>query len=496
MTPLSPPPPGPVPTEGGRWPAGARALRARIAAQLSARLLPAGAVGGRLASGVAWSLGGAVVSRALNLAASVACARLMGRAAFGEFGMVMGTVNALGAFSTLGLGVTATRWVAELRDRDPARVARVLRLSSRAALLSGALVAGALALLAPVLAARLLDAPRLGGPLVLGAALVLLNAVVSFQNGALAGFEAFPAIARIGFASGAAALPLIAVGAWRGGVEGAVLGTALALLANAALNVRALSVLRRGLAEPPAGTSSAGEARILWGFGLPSFLATLAVAPALWSCTALLARQPGGYEALALYAAADRWRLALLFVPTTVFRAVLPLLSNLRGVADQTGYHKVNRANLVLTLLLVAAPAAALALLAAPVMTGFGPGFRVGWPVLAVLAVGTVPEALNTVFGYPLVVGDRMWTRLGFDVVLAVALAGLGLVLVPRLGALGLAFAYVGAFTGTSLGLYLLTWRAPLPGPSGLGNPAPAVAAAAGADGRQGVESTRSSAYP
>lgn len=423
-------------------------------------LLPAGSLRGRFASGVFWSLSAAVVSRGFNLAASIACARLMGQAGFGEYGMVQSTVNALGAFSVLGLGLTATRYIAEYRDKDPGKVSRILRMSSLASLASGALVAAVLAVASPLLSARVLAAPTLARPLALGSTLVLLNALIAFQNGALAGFEAFRSVARVTLASGFLSFPLIALGAFTAGVDGAVVGTAGSLLVNYLLN---RNVLRREYARAGIDRSAEGwrrEADVFWTFSLPAFLASFAVAPALWACNAIVVNGRGGYAQLGLYTAADRWRVALLFVPTTVFRTVLPMLSNLKGKGDGAGYRRVHRANLLVNLGLVAVPALALCALARPIMAAYGPGFGAGWPILAILALGTVPEALNTVYGYPLVVAHRMWTRFAFDALLSSVMLGLGAVLIPRLGATGLAVAYVAAFGATSLALFLFTHRA------------------------------------
>jgi O-antigen/teichoic acid export membrane protein len=442
-----------------------------------ARLVPRGSLRDRFASGVLWSLSAALLSRGFNLAASIACARLMGPTAFGELGMVQSTIAAFGAFSSLGLGLTATQYVARYRSCDPERAARVLRMSSVVSFGAGALLAGLLTLFSRALAGRVLAAPGLAAPLKLGSAIVLANAVISYQSGALAGFEAFRALARSNFASGLLSFPLIVVGAWRGGVRGAVIGTAASLAVNILINQR---ILRRecSRARIPLGPRPwRREAPVFWSFSMPAFLASIAVAPALWASHALLVRGPGGYDQLGLYSAADRWRLAVLFLPTTVFKAVLPMLSRLEGQADRAAYRTVNRANLALNLGLVALPAAALSCLAVPVMASYGPAFRPGWPILAVLAVGTIPEALNTVFGYPLVAGHRMWARFGFDLLLAVVLWGLGAALIPRWGAAGLAAAYVAAFTASSAGLYFLTWRSPRrersPSPADLASPSP-----------------------
>jgi O-antigen/teichoic acid export membrane protein len=422
-------------------------------------LLPHGSLRARFASGVFWSLSAALVSRGFNLAAFVACARLMGQSRFGEYGMVQSTVNALGTFSVLGLGLTATRYVAEYRDKDPGRVARIVRLSALVSAASGGLIAVLLALLSPLLASRVLAAPHLAVPLRLGSVMVFLGALIAFQNGALAGFEAFRPLARVGVVSGVLSFPLIALGAWKGGLEGAVIGTAASLLVNVVLN-GALLRARCDRARQRGGAEGwRQEVGVFWRFSLPAFLASFAVAPALWACNALLANRPDGYPQLGIYAAADRWRVALLFVPTTVFRMALPMLSNLKGRSDAAGFRRVNQANVLLNLVLVAVPALVLSGFAAPIMASYGPGFRSGWSILAILALGTIPEALNTVFGYPLVVGHRMWTRFGFDVLLSLVLVGLGAVLIPRWAATGLAVAYVAAFTVTSAGLYLFTWR-------------------------------------
>ena len=70
--------------------------------------------------------------------------------------------------------------------------------------------------------------------------MIFLNAMLAFQNGALCGFEAFPALARINFVSGILSLPIVLTGVWYWGVDGAVAGTAVSLAVNWWLNERLL----------------------------------------------------------------------------------------------------------------------------------------------------------------------------------------------------------------------------------------------------------------
>ena len=285
--------------------------------------------------------------------------------------------------------------------------------------------------------------------------LVFFGAMNGAQTGALAGFEAFRTIARVNIVAGIASFPTIVLGVWHGGLQGAVWGLVAALAVNWALNNRAL---RQECANANISYQFASchrELTILHRFSVPAFLASIAVAPAIWVCNALLVHQPNGYAELGIYTAADRWRLLILFIPTSALATALPVLSNLYGESDRIGFRKVFRANLRLNASLALLAALLIAALAAPIMAIYGSSFRGGRAVLIVLAFSALPEALNTMLGQPLIASHRMWWRFGFDLLLVAALVGLGWFLIPKWGALGLAASYGFAYAATSAGLFL-----------------------------------------
>src|SRR5687767_7424496 len=113
-----------------RWspPAATEFLRHRLEGSPLAR---------RLARGAIWSLVGAVSTRVLTLVSSIIVVRLLGKVTLGEFGMVQSTLAMLGTFAGLGLGLTATKYTAEFRERDSARVGRVLGMIIAAGFVSG-----------------------------------------------------------------------------------------------------------------------------------------------------------------------------------------------------------------------------------------------------------------------------------------------------------------------------------------------------------------------
>ena len=87
------------------------------------------------------------------------------------------------------------------------------------------------------------------------------------------------------------------------------------------------------------------------------------------------------------------------------------------------------------------------------IMAAYGNGFEDGTSVLVLFVLSTIPSALNTLLGYPLLTQGRMWARFAYDLLLSGTLLGLAIHLIPRYGARGFAVANLGAFTAVCLAL-------------------------------------------
>ncbi len=370
--------------------------------------------------------------------------------------MIHSTAGMFGIFAGMGLGLTATRYVAELRENDPQRAGRILALSSIVAVISGALMTGSLILAAAYLSAHTLGAANLAEPLAIGSGLVMFGAMNGAQTGALIGLEAFQSIARVNLWVGISTFILVMAGAWFGGLRGVVWGLVGASAVNWLFNNIAI---RKECSKARIAyhfSSCAKEWRILYQFSLPAFLASVIVGPAIWACNALLVNQTNGYIQMGLYTAADKWRLLILFVPSTVVGMALPMLSNLHGAGNPAHFKKVFNANLILNIVLTAVPAVVIAIFAIPVLSTYGAAYRVAWPILAILAFSSIPEVLNNIFGYAMMSRGEVWSRLAFDSVLAVALVAFSFWAIPRWGAAGLAGGYFLAFSIVGTGIVLL----------------------------------------
>src|SRR5262249_37189580 len=146
-------------------------------------VLPPGSLRARLAKGVFWTFSGAVAVQAFNVVSSMLVARIMGKEIFGEFGIIRSTAGVFYAGAGLGLGLTANKYMAEFREKDPQRAGRILGLSTMVALVSGAVVALLAFTFAHPLAEYVLKKAELGRYVRISAIVLLMGAVGGMQNG-------------------------------------------------------------------------------------------------------------------------------------------------------------------------------------------------------------------------------------------------------------------------------------------------------------------------
>ena len=397
----------------------------------------------RLAKGAFWSIAGAVSARGLQLVAYIVVARIIGREAFGELGIVLGTIMMFATFAGFGLPLTATKYVAAFRESQPERAGGMIHFLSRVSLITAALGAGVAWVLAPWLAENVLNAPHLSEILQLGAGLLVFIVLGELQTGVLAGLEAFKPMAQVNLVTGLVAFPLLVGGAHWGGLAGVVCGLVLSagvkLLANHV--VLRLVTSRVGVSfHAKAGTR---EWKVLWDFSLPASLAPGLAQGAMWLCMAMLVNQPQGYQEMALYYAANQWQQAIIFIPWALGSIALPMMTNMYAAKDEISFRKILWYNVIACAGISLGVALVLSVLSPFIMASYGEGFAEGVWIFIVLALGGVLAAVCNVLTRAVVSTGRMWYILAFTVCWALILFLAGLVLIPRYLALGLAVSIV-----------------------------------------------------
>jgi O-antigen/teichoic acid export membrane protein len=411
----------------------------------------------RLLTGISWNLAAAVFTQGSTFAISIVLANLLGRQVFGEYAIVRTTLLSLTALAPLATGYTAARYLAVFRSTDPERVGRILGLCTLVSTVAACVAALSLLLGAAWLATDVLRAPHLALGLRLITGAVLFAVMSGYQVGALAGLEGYRALAVAGMIGGVLSLAVCSLAAWVGGLTGALIGLSVSAGVQWITLRWSLTteLARRSIVVRYGGLR--GEWAIMVRVALPAALIGFVSMPAVWLANALLVRQPGGYEQMALYGAANSFRLVVLLISTVINNVGMSVLGNQRGVLGDDGYRQVFWVNMCLTAGVVLLGASTVILFGPGLLMMFGRGFEESYPVLVVLMLATILEGLSAATHQAIQAEDKIWLSLFFivaprDGVMAL----LSYMLSPSYGALGLATAQGTAWlVALSVSIYL-----------------------------------------
>jgi O-antigen/teichoic acid export membrane protein len=408
--------------------------------------LASSSIARRLARGSLWSLFGSAAARILVLVAMILVARVLGQVSFGELGLIQSTLGMAGLMAGMGLGETATRFVAKYATSDPLRAGRVIALVMSISVGTVVLTAVVVISLSGLIAGAMLNAPHLQSALEWGSLLMAATAFRGIQGGVFAGLEKFDALAKLNILDGLVSLITMVLLAQIMGVQGAVLGLALGTimvwLVGRILLMKELST--RGIAVRYRGCGA--DWRILTGYSLPSLLASLVATPVLWFAMTLVARSGQGFAGLGLYNAAYQWHGPMVFIPMILLSVSIPVLVQEWEAGREERFRAVTLWMCGLMLALSLPPAVVAALLSPWIMSLYGPEFREGWTVLILLLAAAPLHALAKIASGALLGMNRAWWVLGVNLGWGATLLAVTAWLVPTRGVLGLAIAFLAAY--------------------------------------------------
>lgn len=414
----------------------------------------------RLLHGSIWSLAGSVVSRILALAAALLVARILGKATYGELGIVQSTIGMFGTLAGFGMGTTAAKFVAEFRLTDPAKAGRIVVLSNVVSWGMGLSLGATLCFLAPWLAQHSLAAPELSPYIQFSALLLVLNAVSGAQTGVLSGFESFRNIAWVNTLTGLLNFPLVVGGAILGELSGAIWGMIVAQATGCLANMLiARSEAARFGIPIVSWRQATAELPLLRRFALPATLGSLLINPIDWTCTAMLVRQPNGFEHVGAYSAANQWFGALLWLPYVLAQSVMPVLSERMGVNDAARSAKVLTTSITISAAVTVPFVVIGSLLSRQIMGAYGEAFAQDWPTLVVSLVTCAIVAVQMPAGNMIAASDRMWLGFGMNMLWAIVFVVMTWLCV-QWGAIGLAAARLTAYAAQGIWacLFAVLW--------------------------------------
>jgi O-antigen/teichoic acid export membrane protein len=288
-------------------------------------------IGKRLASGTFWSIVGNGLGRSLTFIAMILVARILGKEAFGEFGLVRSTASMFVTFSSFGMGLTATKYIAELLHSDKERVGRIIGLNYLLSFFFSTVVATIFYFSIPQFCETILSAPGLVSEMKWGALLLFLLTFMSTQFGIMSGFQDFKGQASTIFIVGVLGIPVYLIGAQFSGLHGAVMALLFVTLTNVIINSIFIFRNIKTYKLRYYFFDSYKELPILWNFSLPTVMCGTIVSGGVWICQMLQRAQSNGAGELGIYYALMFFYSMVSFLPGIVNNVLLPMSCEAQG---------------------------------------------------------------------------------------------------------------------------------------------------------------------
>jgi len=392
--------------------------------------------------------------------ANLLLARILGRHNFGEFSIIQSTLLTLAGVGQIATGITAAKFVAENRVVHKRIAGDVIGMCAALTLSTGVLGAALLLIFAPWIAADFLKMAELRSGLTVAAGASLFLTMNGFQLGALAGLESFRKTAAVSIIVGCLHVMACVLGGWAGGTRGALWGLLLSSIARWVCFEKLLhrESLLQGIFVSWSGWRR--QKSIFYKFAIPAAVSGFSSMPALWLVTAMLARQPNGYDQLALYSAAYQLKSVAILLPSMFNNVGMALLNHQRGIQNAVGYRRAFWFNVSVGSIAAATFAVVIAIIGKWLLAMYGPAFVGAYGPLLILLCAALFEGVATGAFQAVQSKGRMWRA--FWIVAFprdLLLVACAFVLVGRYGAVGLASSYSVAWIAGSLIAILYAYR-------------------------------------
>lgn len=273
-----------------------------------------------------WSLLGAFISKGLLFFAWILVARILGKEANGQVGMIRSTINLFLIFVGSGLSLTTTKYIPQFLGVNDIKTSRIISLTYAISFSFGLILSVILFTLSPLISSNILNNPNLSGTLRIGAILLFINSLNSVSLGCLQGLKKFKVITLLTSINGVVILFFVYFGSLYYGIDGAFVGlTISAFTLMIAYFIKLKDTFKVKKIE--FRKDFLKEIDTLKRFTAPAILAGVMVVPFKWGTDAIMVNTSDGYQELGLFAAIILFQTFLIMATEVVNAPMITLMS-------------------------------------------------------------------------------------------------------------------------------------------------------------------------
>ncbi|WP_299708105.1 oligosaccharide flippase family protein [uncultured Pontibacter sp.] len=360
-----------------------------------------------------WALGGNVIAKIMSLLGAIIVARILGKELYGQYGAVQHTLINLAVLSTVGLGYTATKFIASNKESNLERISKISSYILRITFLISTFTATLLIIFSEVFTDQILEAPQLKSSIKIVAIWVIFNSLTTAQIGILSGFGAFKAISRINTIVGFIAFILGVAFTFFWRLEGSILAFLLTQIINWYLNFKELN---KRVSIKSSFIIDKALLRDIAKFTVPIAFQEITYSFSSWLLIFLLIKS-SNYGEIGIYSAAVQWAGIILFIPA-ILRNVI--LSHMSGYSNDSRKHQeVLYTTLIINLIFTVIPFLVIFFLREPLVSFFYGNEFEGHleKILIISLLSAVISSLSNIYTQAYLSFGKNWIMLVFRII-------------------------------------------------------------------------------
>ncbi|MGM9825807.1 MAG: oligosaccharide flippase family protein [Paludibacteraceae bacterium] len=396
-----------------------------------------------------WAVVGNGLGNAFLLLAGIFIARFLGKDLYGEYGVVKTTMMYSATFATFGLGITSTKFLSEYLQQKKQYALSIMRDSLRVTFVFSVCIAVLILLVSPYLS-NYLKHPSLALAFRMLSGIIVFKALVTTQQGILAGLHAFRAAGINNILAGVSMLVLSVPLTYWFGLRGALGALMASQVIACILNHFSIRRCRAALVEEQQTDHS--FVRELVSFSFPIALQESSFTICSWLGIMLLTRYATVGD-VGIFTASLQWNVIIMMIPTLLSNVVLAHLS---GTTHHSETHKATmRRMLLVNVVCAVLPFVVIYPLSGYISQLYGSEFDTMTSVLRILLLDALLFSITTVFKSEYIAQGHNWLLFAVRAVKDVLLVVMAYFLLTGSLSLPGAVCYATAYIASSV-LYLL----------------------------------------